>query len=69
MASTLQPRLMTVVAPHFTGQAVWGKHGSQWTCESAGPVLRWMIGKRYHEVFRYLERKGWKIGWEPRKSA
>jgi hypothetical protein len=58
--------MMTVVAPHFSDQALWRKRGSKWTCINAGPVLRWMIGKPYHEVFRYLERKGWKIGWEKR---
>jgi hypothetical protein len=30
---------------------------------NAGPVLHWMIGKPYHEVSRYIERKGWRVVW------
>ncbi|MCZ7656272.1 MAG: hypothetical protein M5R42_21465 [Rhodocyclaceae bacterium] len=37
--------------------------GSKWTCISAGPILHWMIGKPYHEVSRYIERKGWRVIW------
>lgn len=60
---------MTVVAPNFIGQAVWSRRVANWTCLSARPVLRWMIGKAYHEVFPYLERKGWKIGWGDARAA
>lgn len=31
--------------------------------DCAGPVLHWMVGKPYHEVSRYIERKGWRVIW------
>jgi hypothetical protein len=54
---------MKVTAPTFHDEALWRKRGSKWTCISAGPVLHWMIGKPYHEVSRYIERKGWRVIW------
>ena len=63
MSASVLPKVMKVTAPEFHGEAVWRKRGSRWTCVSAVPVLRWMIGKPYHEVFRYLQRKGWRIIW------
>jgi hypothetical protein len=48
-------------APTFHDETLW-QAGSKWTC-IAGPVLHWMIGKPYHEVSRYIERKGWRVIW------
>ena len=63
MATTVQGKVMKVTAPTFHDEALWRKRGSRWTCISAGPVLHWMIGKPYHEVSRYIERKGWRVIW------
>lgn len=63
MAATVHGKVMKVTAPTFHDEALWRKRGSRWTCISAGPVLHWMIGKPYHEVSRYIERKGWRVIW------
>ncbi len=63
MAATAQGKVMKVTAPTFRDEALWRRRGSRWTCISAGPVLHWMIGKPYHEVSRYIERKGWRVIW------
>ncbi len=62
MATTAQGKVMKVVAP-FRDEALWRKRGSRWTCIRTGPLLHWMIGKPYHEVSRYIERKGWRVVW------
>mgnify|MGYP006361499829 FL=1 len=63
MAATVNGKVMKVTAPTFHDEALWRKRGSRWTCISAGPVLHWMVGKPYHEVSRYIERKGWRVIW------
>lgn len=63
MATMANAKVMTVTAPTFIDRAQWRKRGSKWTCIDAGPVLRWMIGKPYHEVWRYLQRQHWTVGW------
>ena len=63
MADTAHGKVMKVTAPNFHDEALWRRRGSKWTCISAGPVFHWMIGKPYHEVSRYIERKGWRVIW------
>ena len=63
MATAVSGKVMTITAPTFIGEAVWRKRGSKWTCIAAGPVLKWMIGKPYPEVWRYLQRKHWSVAW------
>lgn len=63
MAASVLGKVMKVTAPGFHGEALWRKRGSRWTCINAAPVLRWMVGKSYQEVFRYLQRKGWRVIW------
>lgn len=62
MAAPSHGKVMKVTAP-FHAEALWCRRGSKWTCISAGPLLRWMVGKAYHEVSRYIERKGWRVIW------
>ena len=35
--------------------------GSLLVCTQAAPIIRWMIGKSYDDVYTYAKRKGWKI--------
>ena len=35
--------------------------GSLLTCTRAAPIIHWMVGKSYDDVYMYAKRKGWKI--------
>ena len=49
-------RLWQISAPHYTAGLVVGRSGA---VTDAAPILRWAVGKRWADVRRYLESKGY----------
>ena len=43
--------------------------GSLLTCTRAAPIIHWMVGKSYDDVYTYAKRKGWKISRVARSSV
>jgi hypothetical protein len=56
-------RQLRIEAPHFVAGAVFVKHGSEWRCEYAAPILKWMVGKEPAWIKSRLESLKYRYMW------
>lgn len=50
-----------IEAPHYVAGLDVRDNGERAVVENAAPILSWANGKSWHEVFRYFDRKGFKV--------
>lgn len=55
--------ILRVKAPYFVAGSVWKHKGDQLICESAAPIIKWMVGKEIGQVAKWLDRKGFEYRW------
>lgn len=56
-------RLLRVKNEYFDCQAIWRKKEGVWTCVSAAPIIRWMVGKTPAEAKIELVKRGCSYEW------